>query len=150
MHASRKKWQNAGARCWHSVSHWWHQSVTQKWSMIHQFDACQSQTHSVRPVVLIWCCYNSSCPPCFGSLVIQLDKCHRALEAINFLAHNFAKCWPLFGLLCYGTIVLSVCNVGVLWPNDRMDQYATWYGGRLEPRLHCVRCGSSSPPGKGA
>jgi len=34
------------------------------------------------------------------------------------------------GLLFY----LSVCNVGVLWPNGWMDQDATWYGRRLWPR----------------
>jgi len=28
--------------------------------------------------------------------------------------------------LCYGTVVLSVCNVGILWPNRWMDQDATW------------------------
>jgi len=28
---------------------------------------------------------------------------------------------------------LSVCNVGVLWPNGSMDQDATWYGSRPRP-----------------
>jgi len=27
--------------------------------------------------------------------------------------------------LCYGNVVPSVCNVGVLWPNGWMDQYTT-------------------------
>ena len=40
---------------------------------------------------------------------------------------------------------LSVCNVGVLWPNGWMDQDATWYGARPRPRRHCVRLASSSP-----
>ena len=40
--------------------------------------------------------------------------------------------------LRYGTVdlsCLSVClyNVGVLWPNDWMDQDTTWYGGRPWP-----------------
>jgi len=34
-------------------------------------------------------------------------------------------------VLCYGTVVLSVSNVGVLWPNGWMDQDTTWYGGRF-------------------
>jgi len=34
---------------------------------------------------------------------------------------------------------LSLCNVGVLWPNSWMNQDATWYGGRPRPRRHCVR-----------
>jgi len=41
--------------------------------------------------------------------------------------------------------VLSVCNVGVLWPNGWMHQDETWHGGRPRPRPHCVRLGSSSP-----
>jgi len=40
---------------------------------------------------------------------------------------------------------VSVCNVGVLWPNGLMDQDATWYGGRPRLRRHCVRRGASSP-----
>jgi len=40
---------------------------------------------------------------------------------------------------------LSVCDVGVLWPNGCMDQHATWYGGRPQPRPHSARRGSSSP-----
>jgi len=50
--------------------------------------------------------------------------------------------------LLYGTVVLSVlsvCNVGVLWPNGWIDQDATWYGRRPWPRRHCVRWGPSSP-----
>jgi len=47
------------------------------------------------------------------------------------------------------TVVLSVCNVGMLWPNGWMDQDATWYGGRPRPRPHCVRWRPSFPHGKG-
>ena len=49
------------------------------------------------------------------------------------------------GPLC----VLSVCNVGVLWPNGWMDQDETRHGGRPRPWPHCVRWGPSSPPKKG-
>jgi len=52
--------------------------------------------------------------------------------------------------LCHRTVVcLSVYNVGVLWPNGRMDQDATWYRGRPRPGPHCVRWRPSSPHGKG-
>jgi len=56
--------------------------------------------------------------------------------------------------LCYRTIVcpvcLSVCDVGVLWPNGWMDQHETWHGGRPRPRPpHCVRWGPSSLRKKG-
>jgi len=57
--------------------------------------------------------------------------------------------WSWFSL-CYGTIVLSVCDVGVLWPNGWMDQDVTWYKGRPRPRRHYVRWGPSTPPRKGA
>ena len=53
--------------------------------------------------------------------------------------------------LCYRTVVLpvlSVCNVGVLWPNGRTDQDETWHAGRPRPWSHCVRWGPSSPPSK--
>jgi len=52
--------------------------------------------------------------------------------------------------ICYRTTVcLSVCDVGVLWPNGWMDQDATWYGGRTRPRLHSLRGRRSSPAPKG-
>jgi len=33
----------------------------------------------------------------------------------------------------------------LLWPNGCMNQDATWYGGRPQPRSHCARWGHSSP-----
>jgi len=33
----------------------------------------------------------------------------------------------------------------LLWQNGWIDQDATWYGGKLRPRRHCVRWGCSSP-----
>ena len=44
--------------------------------------------------------------------------------------------------------VCPVCDVGVLWPNGWMDQDATWYSDRPQPRRHCVRLGPSPPPCK--
>jgi len=43
-----------------------------------------------------------------------------------------------------------LCNAGVLWPNGRIDQGATWCRGRPRFRPHCVRWGHSSPMEKGA
>ena len=37
----------------------------------------------------------------------------------------------------------------LLWPNGWMDKDATWYGGRPQPRRHCVRWGPSSRRLKG-
>jgi len=42
--------------------------------------------------------------------------------------------------------LLSVCNVGVLWPNGLTDQDETWQAGRPWPWPHCVRWAPSSPP----
>jgi len=53
--------------------------------------------------------------------------------------------------LCYLTAilsVLSVCNVGVLWPNGWMDQDATWYEDRSRPRPH-VLDGDPTPTERG-
>ena len=36
-----------------------------------------------------------------------------------------------------------------LWPNDCIYQDITWYGGRPQHRLHCVRWRPSSPSSKG-
>ena len=43
-------------------------------------------------------------------------------------------------------ICLSVCDVGVLWPNGWTDQDETWHAGRPWPRPHCVRWGPSGDP----
>ena len=55
--------------------------------------------------------------------------------------------------LCYRSVVclsvLSVCNVGALWPNDWIDQDETWRAGRPRPWPYCVRWGPTSPPPKG-
>jgi len=69
----------------------------------------------------------------------------------NVLIHNVYN----FGAtVCYTTVVcpvcLSVCNVGVLWPNGWVDRGATWYGGRPRPKRHCVRWRPSSSRRKGA
>jgi len=34
----------------------------------------------------------------------------------------------------------------LLWSIGFMYQHTTWYGGKPQPRRHCVRWGSSSPP----
>ena len=45
--------------------------------------------------------------------------------------------------------MLSIYDVGVLWPNGWMDQDETWHVGRPQPWPHRVRCGPSSPSPKG-
>ena len=55
-----------------------------------------------------------------------------------------SDCCPVLSCLS----VLSVYNVGVLWPNGLMDQDETWHGVRPRPRPHCVRWGPRSPSTK--
>ena len=55
--------------------------------------------------------------------------------------------------VCYQTVVcpgcLSVCNVGVLWPNGWVGQYETWHAVGLGPG-HIVLGGDPAPcPSKG-
>jgi len=55
--------------------------------------------------------------------------------------------------LCYRASdrcpVVSVCDVGVLWPNGWMDQNEAWHRGRPRPLPRCVRREPSSPSPKG-
>jgi len=58
--------------------------------------------------------------------------------------------------ICYRSVVclsvrsvLSVGDIGVLWPNGWTDQDETWHAGRPRPWPHCVRWGPTSPPLKG-
>jgi len=51
---------------------------------------------------------------------------------------------PMLSVRC-----LSVCDVGVLWPNGWMNQDETWHGGMPWPWPQCVRWGPSSPSPKG-
>jgi len=53
---------------------------------------------------------------------------------------------PMLSVRCLS--VVSVCDVGVLWPNGWMNQDEAWHGGR--PRPHCIIWGPSSPLPKGA
>ena len=47
-------------------------------------------------------------------------------------------------------VCLSVCDVGILWPNGWAYKDETWYAGRPRPWPHCVRWGPSCPSAKGA
>jgi len=87
----------------------------------------------------------------------------RELCLVRYMAVYATPCvcvcvWATFVkrfALCYQTVVcpvclsvlsvLSVCNVGVLWPNGCMDHDETWHAGRPRPLPHCLRWGPSSP-----
>ena len=59
------------------------------------------------------------------------------------------RCLYVMSCLSVCLYCLSVCNVGVLWPNGLTDQDETWNAGRPRPWPHCVRLGPSSPPQRG-
>jgi len=68
-----------------------------------------------------------------------------------FLSDRLCNGSPMLSDRCLSLLsCLSVCNVGVLWPNGWMDQDETWHAGRPRPWSHCVRWRPSSPPPKGA
>jgi len=45
---------------------------------------------------------------------------------------------------------LSICNVGIFWPNGWTDPDETWHAGRPRPWPRCLRRKPSSPSLKGA
>ena len=68
-----------------------------------------------------------------------------------FFGRPFVKQFALSYLtvVCLSRLsCLSISDVGVLGPNGWVDHDATWYGGRLRPRPHCVRWAHSSHPQK--
>ena len=58
--------------------------------------------------------------------------------------------WRLFVerfALCYLSVVCLSVTLGPLVANGWMDQDAIWYGGRPQPRPHCVRWDPAPPKG---
>jgi len=87
-------------------------------------------------------------------LCIVLFYTPTVLSELRLIITDLANFWATVVkrfALCYRTVVLSVLsvlsvyNVGILWPNGRMDPNETLYGGRPRPLPHCVRWGPSSP-----
>jgi len=67
------------------------------------------------------------------SMEVSLGPCDIVLDGTQLPQKGTQSLPPIFGTF-------------LLWPNGRMDQDATWYGGRPLPRPHCVRWGLSSIP----
>jgi len=86
------------------------------------------------------------------SSVIQMSYFHTSLSTERgcwmcifgrpFLK-RFALCCRSVVFLSCLFVCLSVCDVGVLWPNVWMDQDETWRAGRPRPQPHCVGWGPS-------
>jgi len=68
-------------------------------------------------------------------------------DITNFWATVSKMVRPNLSVRCLS--VLSVCNVGALWPNGWTDQDETWHAGRPRPWSHWVRWGPRSPSPKG-
>jgi len=78
-----------------------------------------------------------------------------ALLSYRFIGRPFVKRFaPTLSDRCLSVClsvcpVLSLCNVGVLWPNGCMGENKTWHAGRPRRWPHCVRWGHRSPLLKG-
>ena len=62
---------------------------------------CQCQT--VTDAYWLSYCDAITTVPAHHLFIFQFDSAaaHRALETVNFLTHNFDKCWPMFRILCF-------------------------------------------------
>jgi len=88
-------------------------------------------------------------------LLEQLRKRGLTLFASNFWAtvcKTFRlmlidRCLSVCLFVCLSC--LSLCDVGVLWPNAFMHQVETWHAGRTRPWPYCVRWGPASVSPKG-
>jgi len=54
-------------------------------------------------------------------------------EILRFFGRPFVKRFALRYQTVVCLSVLSVCNVGILWPNGYTDQDETWNAGRPRP-----------------
>jgi len=88
------------------------------------------------------------CEPLHVSRQIVLKSAPIELFSTDLWATVRKTVCPMLSDRCLSC--LSVCNVGVLWPNGWMDQDETWHAVRPRPWAHCVRWGPSSPSPKGA
>jgi len=96
-------------------------------------------------VILVFCLTLHILGNSSGS-ILNWALCALNWEEFAVFGRPFVKRFAL----CYRTAVcLSVCDVGVLWPNGWMDQDETWHGGRPRPWPRCVRSGPSCPLPKG-
>jgi len=69
---------------------------------------------------------------------VYISTIYHLLQFFGHRLYNGSPCAILpLSCLCVCPI-LSVCNIGVLWPNGWMDQDASWYGGKPRPRWCCV------------
>jgi len=68
---------------------------------------------------------------------------YHTTEMVYILIYWATVCKTVRPMLSY--CCLSVCNVGVLWPNGCMDQDETWHAGRSRPWPHCVRWEPTHP-----
>jgi len=91
-------------------------------------------------IVVVSCC----CKPTEHTLRSTLELCLWILSMFWAAVCKTVRPMPCDRCLSC-PVCLSVCNVGVLWPNGWMDHDATWYG----DRRHCVRWGPIPPHRKG-
>ena len=77
----------------------------------------------------------------------RLDK--RRYSGVTISIHHYKQSrYADLSVRCLSVwlTVLSVCNVGALWPNGWIDQDETRHGGKSQPWPHCVRWRPSTLP----
>ena len=86
------------------------------------------------------------------TLLLKVPEMYKVFVAdYRLIGRPFVKLFTVHPMLsdrCL-SVCLSVCDVGVLWPNSWTDQDETWQAGRPRPWPHRVRWGPSSPSPKG-
>ena len=92
-------------------------------------------------------------PDEYDSTCASFGPIESTTQTANDRLSRFGRPFVKLCALCYRTVVLSVClsvlsvsDVGVLWPNGWTDQDETWHTGRPRPWPHCVTCGPCSSP----
>jgi len=96
-----------------------------------------------------WLAYEIRRPNSWPTAVPTMVNMCDAVSHFRFPSSYYNLVSYAIGPLVVLSVCLSVCDVGVLWPNGWIDQDETWYWGRPWPRPHCLRWGSSSPSRNG-
>jgi len=125
--------------CYFAVSSCWATVCTMVRPMLSdRCPVCLSVCLSVLSVTLVYCCQTVGWIKMKFGLQVGLGPGHIVLDGDPASP-------PL-----KGGRAPPIFDPYLLWPNGWMDEDATWYGGRPQPRPHCVRRGSGCSPATGA
>jgi len=91
-----------------------------------------SVTFACCNLFMLWLCFALKMSP-----LMMWRSFIRSTLSVVFLDNICKTVRHMLSVRCLS--VLSVCNVGVLWPNSWMHQDKICRGGKPRPRPHCVR-----------